>query len=102
TKLTDILSGNIVPIPQDNAKSSTTRLISKNDGLIDWSKPAIDIEREIRAYLGWPGSRTEIVGAEAIITEARLLPKDGPAGAAYKTPASELAVYAAKGSLIID
>lgn len=102
TKLPNILDGTIVPIPQDNSKASTTRLITKDDGHIDWSKPASELEREIRAYLGWPGSRTELIGTEATITEARVLPKDGPAGTAYKTPASELAVYAHTGSLIID
>lgn len=102
TKLADILSGTIVPIPQDHAKASTTRLITKSDGRIDWSKPASQLEREIRAYLGWPGSRADLAGTEATITAAHLLPKDGPAGTAYKTPASELAVHAGKGSLIID
>ncbi|HEY2003953.1 MAG TPA: methionyl-tRNA formyltransferase [Candidatus Saccharimonadia bacterium] len=102
TKLTAILGGTIVPIPQDSPQATTTRLITKDDGRINWSQPAETLERQIRAYLGWPGSRAELAGTEITITQAHVFPKDGPAGTAYKTPASELAVYAAKGSLIID
>jgi len=102
TKLTAILDGTIVPIPQDSTQATTTRLITKDDGRLNWSQPAEILERQIRAYLGWPGSRTELASTEVTITEARVLPKDGPAGTPYKTPASELAVYASKGSLIID
>lgn len=102
TKLAAILDGTIVPIPQDSTQATTTRLITKDDGRLDWSRPAETLERQIRAYLGWPGSRAELAGAEVTITEARVLPKDGPSGTPYKTPASELAVFTAKGSLIID
>ena len=101
-KLAGILSGHLVPIPQDSAQTSTVGLIKKSDGLIDWNKPAATLEREIRAYLGWPGSRTHIAGADATITAAHVMPTDGPAGIAYKTPTGELAVYCGQDSLVID
>jgi methionyl-tRNA formyltransferase len=101
-KLTAILEGNIVPVPQDSTQATTVGLIRKQDGHIDWSQPAITIERQIRAYLDWPGSRTEITGTDATITAAHIHVADGPAGTAFKTPSSELAVYAGVGSLIID
>ena len=102
TKLEAIMLGNIVPIPQDNTKASVTTLINKQAGRIDWSKPAEALEREIRAYLGWPGSRAQIAGTDVTITAARVLPKDGHPGTAHKTPSGELAVYAGHGCLIID
>jgi methionyl-tRNA formyltransferase len=101
-KLSHILDGTIVPIPQDNTYATHVGLIQKDDGRIDWSKPAQTLEREVRAYVGWPGSRTHLAGTEVTITAARVSPKDGPAGTPYKSPSGELAVYAGSGSLIID
>jgi methionyl-tRNA formyltransferase len=101
-KLPAILSGTIVSIPQDSSKASHVGLIKKADGQIDWNKPAHDIEREIRAYLGWPGSTTTVAGVEVTITGAHTSPKDGPPGKAYVSPSSELAVYTKNGSLIVD
>jgi methionyl-tRNA formyltransferase len=102
TKLTAVLDGHLVPVPQDNTKASTVHMLSKSDGVIDWTKPAAQLEREVRAYLGWPGSRTELAGAEVTITAAHISPSGGTPGTAYRSPSSELAVYASEGSLIID
>lgn len=101
-KLPQILSGTIVSIPQDNATASNVGRISKADGIIDWSKPATMLERQVRAYLGWPGSRAELTDVKATITAAHVSPKSGHAGTAYKSESSELAVYAGEGSLVID
>jgi len=102
TKLAGILEGNIVPLPQDNSRASTVTLISKADGRIDWTKPAEQLEREVRAYLGWPGSRATVAGIDVTITAAHLSTQPGPAGTPFKTPASELAVHAGSGSLVIE
>ena len=52
------LDGEIVATPQDDAKASVTRLLKKEDGLIDWRSSAVEIERCIRAYTPWPGTFT--------------------------------------------
>lgn len=101
-RLPAILDGQIVPIPQNDAEATTVGRIHKSDGFIDWAKPAEVLEREIRAYLGWPGSRTQIAGADTTITAAHTSRDNGPAGTAYKTATGELAVYAGTGSLVID
>jgi methionyl-tRNA formyltransferase len=101
-KLTDILEGTIVPIPQNSGHASTTNLIQKHQGVIDWSKPSETLEREIRGYLGWPGSRTKLSDTDVTITQVRKATASGEPGSAYKTPSSELAVYCGSGSLIID
>ena len=48
----------IVATPQDDSKATVTRLIARSDGEIDWSLPAEQIDRMIRAYDPWPGSFT--------------------------------------------
>lgn len=54
--LLDYLKGNLTLKPQDNTKATTTKIIKKEDGRIEWSKPAEYIERHIRAFNPWPGA----------------------------------------------
>lgn len=50
------LAGEIAPTPQDDALATYAPMISKDDGAIDWTLSAIEIDRRIRAYTPWPGS----------------------------------------------
>jgi len=52
------LSGEIVPQPQPEEGVTYSPKINKVDAQIDWRKPAIEIERMVRAYIPWPGSQT--------------------------------------------
>ena len=101
-QLPAIIREQVVPIPQNNAEATTVGRIAKSDGDIDWAKPALVLEREIRAYQGWPGSRTQIAGIDVTVTAAHSGTDSGPSGTPYKTEAGELAIYAATGSLVID
>lgn len=67
-----ILDGSLMPTPQNEEAVTYCHLIEKTDGVINWNKPAVQIEREIRAYSKWPGSRTTIGEFEVIITKANL------------------------------
>ena len=75
------VSGEISPGPQDLIAKSTSREVSysrklsKNDGLLDWNKDAETLEREIRAYQGWPQSRCKLGRVDLIITEASVVDK---------------------------
>jgi methionyl-tRNA formyltransferase len=66
--------------PQNGSLATYTMLITKEEGVINWSKPAKQIEREVRAYQGWPKSQAEIFGHEVIVTQARVV-KDKNDGA---------------------
>lgn len=59
---------------------SYSRKLTKKDGLIDWTKPAEDIEREIRAFYDWPKSRCKLGSKEVIITQARVVAIKGKPG----------------------
>lgn len=52
------LDGRIVPQMQDDSLATLTRLIKKEDGLIDWSEPATNIVRKVKAFAPWPGAFT--------------------------------------------
>ncbi len=52
------LAGEITPQPQDDSAATMTRLIRKEDGIIDWTQSATEIDRQVRAYTPWPGAST--------------------------------------------
>lgn len=51
-------SGEITPIPQPQEGVTFAPQIKKEEGHINWSEPAIVIERLIRAFTPWPGTYT--------------------------------------------
>jgi len=79
--LPSILDGSLQPKAQDDTKATYSKLIDKSDGIIDWNKPAIQIEREIRAYAGWPQSKTNLAGIDIVITQASVNELRLPIGA---------------------
>lgn len=56
--LAGYIDGSLTPQPQDNDKATYCSLIKKEDGLIDWSRSAEEIDRQIRAFTPWPGVYT--------------------------------------------
>ena len=56
--LTKMEKGELTGIPQDEEKATFCSKVSKEDGLIDWSSSAEEIERLIRAYSPAPGGFT--------------------------------------------
>jgi methionyl-tRNA formyltransferase len=74
------LSGKLTPQPQDNSKATYCKMISKEDGLIDWRRPAVELWRTVRAFQPWPGSYTAWQGHMVKVIEAVALPGQGTPG----------------------
>ncbi|MBI3984101.1 methionyl-tRNA formyltransferase [Candidatus Microgenomates bacterium] len=72
--------GHLSPRPQPTAGVTYAPKLHKSDGLIDWTKPASQLEREVRAYLGWPGSYTTLKKMNIIITQSTVVTQQGPIG----------------------
>ncbi|MBN1217419.1 MAG: methionyl-tRNA formyltransferase [Anaerolineae bacterium] len=53
------LARDITPQPQNDTLVTLAPRLKKEDGAIDWSQPAIAIERQVRAFDPWPGTFTE-------------------------------------------
>ncbi len=66
--------GEFKRIPQDHALASYAPKIKKEDGLIDWSKSAVEIDRLVRGLYSWPGTFTYWQGK--IIKVLDVLPLD--------------------------
>lgn len=63
------VSGAITPAPQDDTQATYTRMLTKEDSQIDWSLPAEEIARRIRAYAPWPGTATTWQGKRLEVLE---------------------------------
>lgn len=73
------LAGTITPQPQDDRLATPAPRLQKEDGVIDWSRPAVEIWRQVRACSPWPGATTRLNGHALQIWQAQ--PASG-AGAA--------------------
>jgi methionyl-tRNA formyltransferase len=82
-------------------KPSYSKKLTKEDGQIDWQKPAAQIEREIRAYAGWPKSRVELGGRDLVITAAHVEPGGGQPGIIW-LEGKQIGVQTSDGILVID
>lgn len=101
------ISGELRPFDQRNTGRdiSYSHKLFKQDGVIDWSKPALQIEREIRAYAGWPKSRTVLAGIDVIITSSSVIhcpDEQNIPGTPVIVNSNTLIVHAGSGCLSIE
>ena len=54
----DILSGKITPVEQKDELATYDQLINKTNSNINWNESSLQIINKIRAYEGWPGTKT--------------------------------------------
>lgn len=96
------LAGSIAPKNQPHPQRATySRKLTKQDGVIDWGLPAEQIERNIRAFIEWPQSRTQLNGLDVIITGAKVVNGNGTPGA-YAVNGKELIIYTGKKALSVQ
>ena len=99
--LPEIVAGQVIAKPQDHSQASYNQRLQKTDGIIDWQKPAIELEREIRALAGWPKSRTTLAGKDVVILKSEIVNISGNPGAIHSANNNELIIYCGKKSLKI-
>ncbi len=82
-------------------RATYSHLLTKADGIIDWRKSALQIEREIRAYAGWPGSHTKLANKDVIITSASVVAQQGKPGQILVEP-KKLLIFCGHDALQIN
>jgi methionyl-tRNA formyltransferase len=97
------LRGEIEAVPQHEQGVTLTRTLAKEDGEIDWTQPAEEIARRVRALQPWPGTYTHWGDRLLKILRARPSPISAtlPPGTVSITPGPEkkLLVQTGDGSL---
>ncbi|MCC6236768.1 MAG: methionyl-tRNA formyltransferase [Dehalococcoidia bacterium] len=64
------VAGEIEAVPQDDALATFAPRLEKADGAIDWTRPALEIWRRVRAFEPWPLATTTYRGEPLVIHEA--------------------------------
>ena len=58
-------SGRLQPRPQSESGATYAAKISKHEARIDWIRPAVEIDRQVRAFNPWPVAET-VLGGEQV------------------------------------
>ena len=69
--------GEITPRLQNHDLATLAPRLKKEDGLIDWSMPAAEIERRVRGLIPWPGAYTVFREKRLHIWRAEAVPAAG-------------------------
>ncbi len=71
--LTNFLDGKVFPKSQDHSAATYAPQLTKENGRINLTKSAMELEREIRAFQPWPGSFIEINNARIKLIQVEIL-----------------------------
>lgn len=106
--LLDWFRGEIEPKQQDDNKATFSKLLRKDDGRINWERPAEEIERMVRAFNPWPGTWTHWPHDSKIfrirIEEAdwsEKEPAEGGSGFVWGDVDDPILIKTGRGSLIV-
>jgi methionyl-tRNA formyltransferase len=101
------LAGRLPPMAQDEARATYAPQLKKEDGKLDFSRPARELERRVRALLPWPGAFAlwpDPAGGEArplkVLRAAVLDQSPGTVGEVVAMPQGP-AVVAGDGALLL-
>jgi len=95
------LSGEITPQPQPEVGVTYFGMLKKEDGLLDFNLPALELERKIRAFSPWPGTYLIWNDAPLKIHAAHVQPGSLPSGQRLVLDGLP-AVGTASGLLVFD
>ena len=65
---------NLPVTPQDNDQATYAKKLEKAEAQLDWQKPAILLERQVRAFNPWPIAQTQLFNQTLRIWQAQALP----------------------------
>ena len=70
----------VMPVPQDHAQATLAPILKKEDGLVDFSRAAVEIHNRLRGFQPWPGAYTQFRGKNLKLIATR--PEDALANLA--------------------
>ncbi|HEX9326378.1 MAG TPA: methionyl-tRNA formyltransferase [Reyranella sp.] len=77
----DALVGKTIePVPQPDDGVTYAHKLGKEEGALDWRRPAAELERKVRAFHPWPGTWFDVAGERIKVLEAALALAGGTPG----------------------
>ena len=99
--LDGLQAGKIIPEPQNDEASCYAPLLKKEDGLLDWTRPAHELYNQIRGLAVWPGCYTVHNGEPLKIHQVTPGTGNGVPGAVLSASPAGVEVACGAGSLVI-
>ena len=97
--LPDYLSGTLTPVPQDATLATYAPMLKKQDGRLDFSLAARDLERRVRAFNPWPGAYFAWNGSPLKVHRAHVEP--GTASVGERLEISRLPAVGTSAELLV-
>ena len=101
--IAELAAGTAKILPQDRSKVTRAPKLGKDDGLIDWTRPASEIHNLVRAMQPWPMASTHWLKPDGpsrlIVHETRLTEASGEPGRVLESTGGCLVVAAGSGAV---
>ena len=96
-----LLDGSLIAEKQDEALTSYAAMMKKEDGLIDWHKPATEIHNQVRGLAPWPGAYTSLDGETLKISGSMLADGAGEPGTVLSADSNGVLIACGEGAVRI-
>jgi methionyl-tRNA formyltransferase len=93
--------GPVEEVAQDEAHATYAPRLTKDDGRIDWQRPARDVHNLVRGLHPWPLASSYLEGVRLIVRRTRIVPLDRSStpGAVVAARGDSFIVAAGEGAL---
>lgn len=91
-------------VTQDDSQANYAEKLSKEEAQLDFTKPAVALEREIRAFNPWPVSYLQLGNQQLKIWQARVEPLTQTAtpGTVLKVDKKGIVIATGEGALVLE
>lgn len=96
------ITGEILPQPQPEEGATYAKMLKKADGELDFSKTAVELERQIRAFSPWPSSFFEWEGKRIKVHRAKVETQKSPGIGTQVQVKGVPAIGTAEGILLLE
>ncbi len=96
-----LVAGEMAAVKQDDALATYAKKIGKDDARLDWRRPAVELDRQIRAFNPFPGAHALFAGEAIKIWRARPVAGAGQPGTVLAVGKDGLRVACGADSLDI-
>ena len=100
--LDDILAGKLVAVEQDESLATYAGKIQKQDAAIDWTLPAPELARRVRAYNPFPGAFFYAGETRIKVWRATAISNDAEPGTVLQSDRDGIVVACSAGALRLD
>lgn len=99
--VTGLEAGSLTGEVQDDSQACYAHKLSKDEARLDWNRPAIELERQIRALHPWPVCHSSLSGETVKVHAAQLADGEGAPGTILDVSKQGVRVACGTGALLL-